>query len=579
MEISLEPEALHETSWLIVFTILQMICLAKVLWKAVANWMAVKEFLKQCTSCVCWARRAGADPLLPEDEEAQLVKAKAQQSRVALASYVNSGLLMMWLVLCMIVQVNILVPGAQSRWMSAQLSWLHIICLTFFGGGFCFPSLFRPCLLDLWYTMGMVLCTLMLTPLCTTTSQSIGLSFFVTAVFRLPSTLVCTRPWWVILCNVVPFLVMELRILRGRTPSHSCDLEFSKLNAAMWEIFALVFVSVASVAVERNLWARVRQGILIKQAATELTAASSLLQLTCDAVVELDEDLRLATAVSELEAMLLHSSLRGKIFTELMPTREEAERAEQILRADDSTSHIWTNVFHTRLVDSCSSKFRTEVFHVKYMRLNGRTCHLIGLRDFTDQSSLAGHTAVDSLGGRGTCWPPNDFWQCSKMAKSRHMSHSRRLPMDQISDSSGGSQKPRKIFLQIDMYSLQVVSASVCAAFLTGKVLSELFGPAELRFLEQVWNQVQALHACKQLENKELNFGNLEMLWESSSVFISGRIEVIQLQHEKLGFLLTFPGPVPSHKPRTWTSSPGLSPISDLSVQAQIQETRLNVSL
>jgi hypothetical protein len=49
------------------------------------------------------------------------------------------------------------------------------------------------------------------------------------------------------------------------------------------------------------------------------------------------------------------------------------------------------------LVDSYSSKFRTEVFQVKYAMMDGRECHLVGLRDFTDLKSLAGENATDAI--------------------------------------------------------------------------------------------------------------------------------------------------------------------------------------
>ena len=74
----------------------------------------------------------------------------------------------------------------------------------------------------------------------------------------------------------------------------------------------------------------------------------------------------------------------------------EAERAQEILMSrirSDRAAHA----FHTHLVDSYSSKFRTEVFQVKYAMMDGRECHLVGLRDFTDLKSLAGENATDAI--------------------------------------------------------------------------------------------------------------------------------------------------------------------------------------
>ena len=77
------------------------------------------------------------------------------------------------------------------------------------------------------------------------------------------------------------------------------------------------------------------------------------------------------------------------------PNWGEANRAEEILLTprDDGAAYA----FHTHLVDSCSSKFRTEVFQVKYAMMDGQECHLLGLREFTDIKSLAGDNAADAI--------------------------------------------------------------------------------------------------------------------------------------------------------------------------------------
>ena len=62
----------------------------------------------------------------------------------------------------------------------------------------------------------------------------------------------------------------------------------------------------------------------------ELSAASSLLKVTCDAVVELDDKLCLTSHSKELSAMLLRdrpgASLQNKSFLEFMPP-DEAKHA------------------------------------------------------------------------------------------------------------------------------------------------------------------------------------------------------------------------------------------------------------
>ncbi|OLQ14650.1 hypothetical protein AK812_SmicGene1193 [Symbiodinium microadriaticum] len=105
-------------------------------------------------------------------------------------------------------------------------------------------------------------------------------------------------------------------------------------------------------------------------------AASALLQLTCDAVVELDEELRLTEHSNELAAMLLRDSvaggrggtLKGTLFTDLMPPMDAPPAIAKLsmFRSSGSSSQppaqtVRAHAFHTRLVDSWSTKLRTEV--------------------------------------------------------------------------------------------------------------------------------------------------------------------------------------------------------------------------
>ncbi|CAK9083807.1 unnamed protein product [Durusdinium trenchii] len=121
-----------------------------------------------------------------------------------------------------------------------------------------------------------------------------------------------------------------------------------------------------------------------------LGAVSSLLGLTCDAVVELDSELKFVSESVQLATMLLHrpgASMQGMKLTDFIAAPDVA-RAEEVLSqhpSDDVTAHA----FHTHLVDSCSSKFRTEIFQVRYTTMNGTPHHLLGLREFTDLKPLA----------------------------------------------------------------------------------------------------------------------------------------------------------------------------------------------
>ncbi|CAK9083872.1 unnamed protein product [Durusdinium trenchii] len=187
---------------------------------------------------------------------------------------------------------------------------------------------------------------------------------------------------------------------------------------------ALIVQHVATTFMKQNA----EMQIHARDLGTQSSAVSSLLGLTCDAVVELDSELKFVSESVQLATMLLHrpgASMQGMKLTDFIAAPDVA-RAEEVLSqhpSDDVTAHA----FHTHLVDSCSSKFRTEIFQatglkstkwevgrsgtrnvrtwrddfvsrwldpefigkVRYTTMNGTPHHLLGLREFTDLKPLA----------------------------------------------------------------------------------------------------------------------------------------------------------------------------------------------
>ena len=99
----------------------------------------------------------------------------------------------------------------------------------------------------------------------------------------------------------------------------------------------------------------------------------------------LDSDLRLLHHNSKLSAALLRNrpgaTLEGTKFTDLVvPT--DVDRVTEMLEnsGEPNRASAYANAFRTYLVDSCATKFRTEVFQVKYTTASGENCHIIGLR-------------------------------------------------------------------------------------------------------------------------------------------------------------------------------------------------------
>ncbi|CAJ1382286.1 unnamed protein product [Effrenium voratum] len=287
----------------------------------------------------------------------------------------------------------------------------------------------------------------------------------------------------------------------------------ASIFGAEFILFPFVFTLVSFVhkMFRQKVEARVRES----DAASQLDAVSALLRLTCDAVIELDNELRLIDQCPKLAGILLRrASLQGVCFTDLI-SRAEAQRARENLLGNGGAGPCsFATAFHTHLVDSCSSKFRTEVFQVKYRMSNNELRHLIGLRDFTDVKSLAGCKATDAIDdevhldqfesctlGLSTHEGPASIVQGlddrhdSPSCSSSQSASSYALVESEVGELPGCAEKfeePREIvehgvveqviqlkkkniFLELDMRAMQISAASAPVTALVGRPLWEVF--------------------------------------------------------------------------------------------------------
>ncbi|CAJ1407226.1 unnamed protein product [Effrenium voratum] len=282
---------------------------------------------------------------------------------------------------------------------------------------------------------------------------------------------------------------------------------------------------------EQRVAARLREN----HVSSQLDAASGLLQLTCEAVMELDADLRLTEHCPKLAAMLLRGgfSTQGLRFSEFV-ARDEAARAEEILQYSGSHgSSSVAQAFHTHLVDSCASKFRTEVFQVKYQLPSGQTRHLIGLREFTDLQSLAGNKAADAI--HDTDREQLELYEGLSCLRG----HSDALDLSEDMDSSGCriveqavALQGKNIFLDLDVQAMQVCAASAPLTSLIGRSLSEVFVyNYTLELCMRLWRQAKQ---CQDLPDNMVSFERMPLFCVPRTIEISG---IMQLSRTSLGDL------------------------------------------
>ena len=230
---------------------------------------------------------------------------------------------------------------------------------------------------------------------------------------------------------------------------------------------------------------------------------------------------------------------QGLRFSEFV-ARDEAARAEEILRGSSSVAQA----FHTHLVDSCASKFRTEVFQVTYQVPSGQHRHLIGLRDFTDLQSLAGNKAADaihdvdrelelydglsSLRGHSESVPEAGIHPPASSSVESNMdgSHGRRIVEQAV------ALQGKNMFLDIDCQAMQVCAASAPLTSLIGRGLSEVFVyNYTLELCMRLWHQAKQ---SQDLPDNMVSFERMPLFCLPRTIDISG---IMQLSRTSLGDL------------------------------------------
>lgn len=281
---------------------------------------------------------------------------------------------------------------------------------------------------------------------------------------------------------------------------------------------------------------------------SDLSAVSMLLRLMSDAVVELDQDLRLLRHSPELSAMLMRdrpgSSLEGLDFTEFVHS-SEATRAWELLKnpscvlsAGQGTS---AHAFHTRLVDTFANKVCVEVFHVQVVNSEGEIRHLLGLRDFTDSSSLSGERATDAMDTSGPTSPVQSLGLYEVMS-----SPMRSQALSTSDEEWGTTPSQRQAFLEVDMEVKVVHSASASVSFLAGSSLTDFFAvPHTVQLLQNICDEAQrGLDQEGALPQKVFNYQDLPVRWGSGHYgSIHGTFQVVLCRFGRIGVAISFAEP------------------------------------
>ncbi|CAK0903074.1 unnamed protein product [Prorocentrum cordatum] len=172
------------------------------------------------------------------------------------------------------------------------------------------------------------------------------------------------------------------------------------------ELVGDVAIIVCSVAWCHNCRLRILNEIQASIAQSDSSASRSLLNIVCDATVELDERLRIVDETPRFASLLQHGtdrSLRGSSMVHLVVEEDRKLFTDRISSASDDCT---ANVFHTRIRDGISNVLNMEVFHVRASGYLKPDSHLVGVREYADATEHVAtlsptEPALKGCGARG----------------------------------------------------------------------------------------------------------------------------------------------------------------------------------
>mmetsp|Transcript_4170 Transcript_4170/g.9857 ORF Transcript_4170/g.9857 Transcript_4170/m.9857 type:complete len:450 (-) Transcript_4170:170-1519(-) len=150
------------------------------------------------------------------------------------------------------------------------------------------------------------------------------------------------------------------------------------------EVFTVMAILAVLYVVEANLVSTARHSI---ECRSMQSAVTSLLNLMCDAVLELDKQLQVVDDCPALGNFLFHDKgrkLTGSPLWRLVVKEDQERFAERLAARSVDGGLASFDMFHVKLRDSWGTVVNMEHFHVPFQGLGGEARHLVGLREQGD---------------------------------------------------------------------------------------------------------------------------------------------------------------------------------------------------
>ncbi|CAJ1358060.1 unnamed protein product, partial [Effrenium voratum] len=198
----------------------------------------------------------------------------------------------------------------------------------------------------------------------------------VSLVTLLPRVLIgqAAPTWWLpIFGNLIQLLVVIPKVLSQHdvvlTQAAELFMLITACQVMRWQVFEIVSIS------QR-----------LRKCTIDMQAVSTLLLGFCDAVVEIDNSMKLTEDCRQLSTMLLHSRASeclGRDFLSFF-CPEDRKHIQESLTGERFSKTVALNA---RMLDSLNNFLRVELLHIQFLNAQGEECWLVGMREFQDMDN------------------------------------------------------------------------------------------------------------------------------------------------------------------------------------------------
>eukprot|EP00416_Gambierdiscus_australes_P016421 CAMPEP_0171073420 /NCGR_PEP_ID=MMETSP0766_2-20121228/11497_1 /TAXON_ID=439317 /ORGANISM="Gambierdiscus australes, Strain CAWD 149" /LENGTH=486 /DNA_ID=CAMNT_0011530109 /DNA_START=243 /DNA_END=1703 /DNA_ORIENTATION=+ len=242
-----------------------------------------------------------------------------------------------------------------------------------------YPRLINGDTVDLWYSFVMAVTTLSTAPgICP--KELLPVTFACSMLVCLSVSLARLHTPVVIVWNGVYAASTSYALIVAACPQ---QIQYICLSCT----FAVLVCILTAVGEERSK-AEIRSSIEARSLQQKESAASALLTIFYEAVVELNSDLVITGSGRQLALFLMCGSgrtLQGSKLEDLLLDEEESQLFRQRMQEKLDKQETMANVLHVAMRKGDGSRIQVELFSFQFEGCSGRIHYLIGIREFSDE--------------------------------------------------------------------------------------------------------------------------------------------------------------------------------------------------